>query len=147
MLPENMPGYHALSQPQDTAPDKTVVNLVTSIFVDPPAPCGDSLHHVPVCFGTFKSSISLERVYKASPMYNSELVLAARTITHFTWVVYSFNDGHFVSLIQAQALPFRVVLCADVFAEGRALFKEFTRCPLILSGVRELYDHVHRSGD
>jgi hypothetical protein len=51
-------------------------------------------------------------------MYNSELVLAAHTISHFTWAVYSFNSGHFVSSIQAQVLPFRVVLCADIFAEG-----------------------------
>jgi hypothetical protein len=74
-------------------------------------------------------------------------VLAARTITRFEWAIYSFNNGHFVSSIQAQALPFRVVLCADAFVEGRALFKEFTNCPLILSGVKELYDHVRRSGD
>jgi hypothetical protein len=32
-------------------------------------------------------------------------------------------------------------------AEGRALFKEFTKCPTILSGVRELYDHIRCSGD
>jgi hypothetical protein len=53
ILPENMPGYRTrraslpLRDSQDSALDKTAVNLIAAIFVDPPAPFGDSLHHVP----------------------------------------------------------------------------------------------------
>jgi hypothetical protein len=152
IMPENMPGYckpRTPSAPTSETLDMVAVNLVASIFIDPdPAvDISSSISHHPVCFGSFDPSVNLDRVYKASPFYNSELVLAARTINHFQWAVYSFNNGHFVSSINSKALPFRVVLCSDMYAEGRALFKEFTNCPLILPGIRELLDHVRRSGD
>jgi hypothetical protein len=74
-------------------------------------------------------------------------VLAARTIVEFQWAVYSFNCGHFLTSIRAGALPFRIVLVADAFVEGRSLFKEFSDCTIILDGARELYNHIRNSGD
>jgi hypothetical protein len=108
---------------------------------------GGVLSNVPIQFGCFGVDVDLPTVYKSAPLYNNDLVFAARVITHFQWAIYSFNSGHFAATSLTQALPFRVVLAADAFSEGRALLKEFAQCPLILNGAKELYDHVRKSGD
>jgi hypothetical protein len=157
--PENMPSYRAkrksatstadsettssVEPPVDTA----LINIASAIFVDDSHGHSDVLSNVPIQFGSFDSSINLSQVYAALPLYNSDLVFAARTITTFEWAVYSFNNGHFMSSIDRYQLPFRIVLAADAYSQGRALFKEFSKCPTILNGAKELYDHVRGSGN
>ena len=127
ILPENLPGYRKKRKTIE-AFDKAAANLVTAIYVDNRGGQSSSLTNVPVHFGNFEPSIDLDAVYKAAPLYNSELVAAARYISHFQWCVYSFNSGHFTSTIASKGLPFRVVLAADPYSQGRALFKKFTDC-------------------
>jgi hypothetical protein len=45
-----------------------------------------------------------------------------------------------------QGIQINVVLSCDPFANGRALFKQFTKCPTILSSAPALLDHVRGSG-
>jgi hypothetical protein len=115
--PENMPGYRAkrksatstaisettssIEPPVDTA----LINIASAIFVDDSHGHSDVLSNVPIQFGSFDSSINLSQVYAASPLYNSDLVFAARTITTFEWAVYSFNNGHFTSSIDVTNCP------------------------------------------
>ena len=144
----NMPGYRKKRKVSlDEDEDTVSVTLSTVIHSQSSNGHENHLSNVPICFGCFEAGIDLTQVYKATPLNNSELVLAARHIFHFQWAVYSFNSGHFVVSIQQHSLPFRVVLGAGAFAEGRTLFKEFTDCTMILPGARELYDHVRNSGD
>lgn len=78
--PENMPGYRAKRKSAgDASPalDTAAVNLLSAIYVDNATEWSNSLAHVPVQFGQFESSVDLDKVYMASPMYNSSLVLAA----------------------------------------------------------------------
>ena len=72
---------------------------------------------------------------------------AAKQLLRFSWVVYGFNSGHFVSTMRSRGLPFDIVLAADITKEGRALFSEFTSCNQVLGGVKELYNHIRASGD
>lgn len=154
--PENMPGYRqkrssSASAPPDSpaAPsvDIAAANILSEIYLADSNGHGGVLSNVPIQFGCFGVDVDLTTVYKSAPLYNNDLVFAARVITHFQWAIYSFNSGHFAATSLTQALPFRVVLAADAFSEGRALLKEFAQCPLILNGAKELYDHVRKSGD
>jgi hypothetical protein len=43
-------------------------------------------------------------------------------------------------------LPFRIVLAADPFVNGRALLQELTTCPTILSSAPALLDYIRGSG-
>ena len=54
---------------------------------------------------------------------------------------------YLVSLIVARNFPFHVTLTADTFVEGQALFDEFTDCKSIRNDIKDLYDHIHSSGD
>jgi hypothetical protein len=65
----------------------------------------------------------------------------------FSWVVYGFNSGHFVSIIEKQNLPFRIVLACDPFEYGRSLFGEFTECPIVLPSAASLLNHNQGSGN
>jgi hypothetical protein len=156
--PENMPGYRSkrrTSTPSapastDTEPpsiDIVAANLISDIYLSDSNGHGSVLSNIPIQFGTFENDIDLASIHKCTPLYNHDLVLAARTITHFQWAVYSFNCGHFSASCDTHSIPFRIVLAADAFSEGRALFKEFAKCPIILNGAKELYDYVRRSGD
>jgi hypothetical protein len=160
MLPENMPGYKGprrkKQDPADESPttslpcstlDTAAQALISSILVNDSNGHALNLSNIPIRFGMYEQSIHLTEVYKATPLYNHDLVLAARTILEFQWAVYSFNCGHFINSIQADSLPFRFVLVADAFIEGRSLFKEFSGCTIILDGARELYNHIRTSGD
>ena len=42
-------------------------------------------------------------------------------------------------------MPFCVVLACDPYANGRALFKEVSSCPIILSSAPALLDHIRAS--
>ena len=146
ILPENLPGYRR-KRKSAAQLDTAAANLVPAIYVDNRGGHSSSLTNVPVCFGTFEPTIDLEAVYQAAPLYNAELVAAARHISHYQWCVYSFNSGHFSSSIASIGLPFRIVLAADPYSQGRALFQKFTDCRRILNGARELYDYIRRCGD
>ena len=74
--------------------------------------------------------------------YNSDLSTTAGLLSHFDWAVYGFNSGHFVHTIRDPGLPFRIVLAAAPFSNGRALLQELTMCPTILSGAPALLDHI-----
>eukprot|EP00956_Cyclotella_meneghiniana_P037713 scaffold143282_cov76-Cyclotella_meneghiniana.AAC.4 len=157
MLPANMPGYRGprkRSTPASDSPDveecisdNATVALIDAIYVRDSNGHGSYLANVPVCFGSFHEFIDLTSIYKSKPLYNSELVLTARAINECHWAIYSFNCGHFASSIETASLPFRITLAADPFQEGRDLFREFTDCPTVLEGARELYDHIRASGD
>ena len=62
--------------------------------------------------------------------------------THFSWVVYGFNLGHFTSTISKRNLPFRVILAWDPYNYGHALFSEFVQCPTVLPSDASLLDHI-----
>ena len=66
---------------------------------------------------------------------------------NFSWAVYGFNSGHFLSTISKRNLPFSVVLVCDPFQYGRALFHEFSACPTVLPSAGALLDHIHASGE
>ena len=79
-------------------------------------------------------------------LYNSELTSAAGMLARYDWAVYGFNSSHFLLSICDLCLPFNVVLACDPFANGRALFQEFVKCPTILPSAPSLLDHVRGSG-
>eukprot|EP00956_Cyclotella_meneghiniana_P020963 scaffold37640_cov83-Cyclotella_meneghiniana.AAC.2 len=156
MLPENMPGFRTPRQaPTNTATasvssedfDSRALSLVTSIFQDDSHGHGSNLRHVPVLFGCFDPGVDLTAINAIKPRHNSELVLAAHSLLHFTWAVYGFNSGHFISCFERDQLPFRITLAADPSTAGRACFKKFTSCRTILSGLQDVLHHVRSSGD
>ena len=94
----------------------------------------------PILFGFSASPSDLDLPVR--PFYNSDLSTTAGLLSHFDWAVYGFNSGHFVHTIRDPGLPFRIVLAAAPFSNGRALLQELTMCPTILSGAPALLDHI-----
>jgi hypothetical protein len=66
---------------------------------------------------------------------------------NYSWAVYGFNAGRFLSIISKRNLPFSVVLACDPFEYGRALIYEFSACPTVLPSVAALLNHIRASGE
>jgi hypothetical protein len=98
----------------------------------------------PISFGF--SASPLDPALPVQSFYNSDLSTTASLPSHFDWAVYGFNSGLFAHSIRACGLPFCIVLAADPFSNGRALFQELTTCLTILSGAPALLDHIRGSG-
>ena len=129
--PENMPGFRGprikskLQEKEAAQVDLAATTLISQIVID------DSnghvcLEHVPVKFGQRKQ----QAVSGALSLYNNDLPTAAYQCAHFTWAVYGFNDGHFISSTRTRNLPFDIVLAVDHTKQGRGLFSEFSGCSL-----------------
>jgi hypothetical protein len=67
-------------------------------------------------------------------------------LARFTWGEYGFNSGHFLTLIQEQALPVKIILACDPYVNGRALFREMMDYSTILDSASAFLDHVRGSG-
>ena len=135
-----MPYYRGPRLPK-SMPD-TVSRVATTL-----APTNTGSQHLanwPISFGFSAVPSGLDLPVKS--FYNSDLSTTAGLLSHFDWAVYGFNSGHFVHTIHDRGLPFRIVLAADPFSNGRALFQELTTCPTILSGASALLDHIRGSG-
>jgi hypothetical protein len=85
-------------------------------------------------------------VASSRPLYNLDVTVAASILSKFDWAVYGFNNGHFSSTVTELCMPFCVVLACDPYKNGRALFKEVSSCPTILSSAPALLDHIRASG-
>jgi hypothetical protein len=108
--------------------------------------CGlQHLSNWPVSFGLFTSTARATATGTRS-LYNSDLTAAASMFARFDWEIYGFNSGHFVSSVMERGIQINVVLSSNPFANERALFKQFTKCPTILSSTPALLDHVPGSG-
>jgi len=152
MKPENMPYYRGpripvAHCPSGTSTDDADADIVATTLMTRIVTQGDlghtSLGIHPFHVGTF-DSIPAEH---ARQHYNAEFPALAYRATTFSWAVYGFNSGHFVSTITKRNLPFRIVLACDPFEYGRALFNEFASCPTVLSSASSLLDHIRGSGD
>jgi hypothetical protein len=67
----------------------------------------------------------------------------AASITSFSFAVYGFNSGHFIS--RAYDFPIDIVLAADALPSGRALFKQFAACPQICTSSSDLLRCINAS--
>jgi hypothetical protein len=101
------------------------------------------LANVPVTFGDF-DSVTPDSTHES---LNHEIPAYAQRVLCFGWAVYSFGGGHFLSTISSRNLPFNVTLACDTYEFGRALFKEFSRCPNVFSSGNDLLHHIRSSGD
>eukprot|EP00956_Cyclotella_meneghiniana_P018530 scaffold30928_cov30-Cyclotella_meneghiniana.AAC.3 len=146
-----MPGFRGPRNSQiksaDTDIDTAATTLLSEIFINDSNGHSHNLATIPIQFGQFESNINTAKIYECSPLYNNDVVFAARAITTLDWAVYAFNTGHFVDNFTQQDRQCRVVLAADPYLEGRSCFSEFTDCKCILSGAADLLNHIRSSGD
>jgi hypothetical protein len=158
MLQENMPGYrgprvrHLASE--DTVSQATVSLLAESVNDPHIAPIIDSIflgdsggmHHCLNVVPIFFEYVSPEKV-TASPkcMHGHQICAVAREAITFTWAMYGFNSGHFFSNLESRNIPFVVVLAADTRPCGRALLKQFARCPTIAVSSDDLLQTIKAS--
>jgi hypothetical protein len=155
MEPENMPyfrgprvntpsHYAAALDPQADA-SKKYPSALQILDAAQSLKCGlQHLSNWPVSFGLFTSAARATATGTKS-LYNSDITAAASMRARFDWEIYGFNSGHFVSVME-RGIQINVVLSSDPFANKRALFKQFTKCPTILSSAPALLDHVRGSG-
>jgi hypothetical protein len=102
------------------------------------------LSHVPVKFGKFEQAPPPT----ARDLHNDEFPYYAQQVLQFSWAVYSFHRGNFVSTIQSRnLLPFHVRLACNPYESGRSLFQEFTSCRHIFSSATNLLNHIQASGN
>jgi hypothetical protein len=101
------------------------------------------LSNVPVRFGDFgKAPPPASR-----PLLNNKFPCYAQQVLRFSWAVYSFQGGHFVSTIQSQNLPFCVSIACNLYEAGHSLFQEFTSCRHIFSSANNMLHYIWASGD
>ncbi len=143
MLPQNMPYYRGPRiAPRDETPltdvDAAYCQNLLSAILD--ADLGDWCHlsNHPVKFGDLDSVTPVS----AHASNNNNVPCLASHILHFSWAVYSFGGGHFVSTIISQNIPFQVSLACDQYESGRTLFHEFTTCTMILASGNELLNYI-----
>jgi hypothetical protein len=141
MLPQNMPYYCGLRIPSqnnssvqdaDAAYFQALISTITSskgIGLT-------HLSHIFVRFGDFDTVTPAD----AHVSTNQENPSLAQQILQFSWAVYSFGGGHFVSTILSHNLPFCVKIACNQYKSGRALFCEFTLCPRIFNSGNEMLD-------
>ena len=79
-------------------------------------------------------------------LYNSDITRTTGMLARFTWAIYGFNSGQFLTSINDGGLPFKIVLACDPYVNGRALFRELTDCPTVIDGASALLDHIRASG-
>jgi hypothetical protein len=136
MKAENMPYYCGPCIPLNHCPSGTSTDEA-DVDVNAATPMttiitqGDSRHTSlsihPFQVGTFDRM----PIEKLRTNYNADIpALAYRAMT-FSWAVYGFNSGHFISTFDKRNLPFWVVLACDPFEHGRALFNKFVACPTL----------------
>ena len=148
MLPQNMPYYRGpliVSDSSPTAATAEVAYCETLLSASLARGFEDNctLSNHPVIFGALDSPAPAS----AHASNNDDLPAVANKISYFSWAVYSFGGGHFVSIILSQNLPFRVSLACDQYESGRALFREFTECPVILASGNDMLNHIRSCGD
>jgi hypothetical protein len=156
MKAKNMPYYHGLRilvkhGPAGTSTDEVVnaeVDVIATALMTTIVTQGDkgftSLCNHPMQFG----SLPLQDCkHPISGLYNAEFPALAYRATHFSWAIYGFNSGHFVSTILKRNLPFCVLLACDPYKYGCALFSEFVHCPRVLPSAASLLDHIRGLGE
>ena len=156
MKAKNMPYYCGPRIPVEHCPAGTSTDEVVNAEVDVIATAlmttivtqGDegftSLCNRPVQFGSLPLQ---DRKCPIRGLYNAEFPTLAYRATHFSWAIYDFNFGHFVSTILKGNVPFCVLLACDPYKYGRALFSEFVHCPTVLPSVASLLDHIRGLGE
>jgi hypothetical protein len=114
MLPQHMPYYRGprLAPRDETPPtdvDAAYCQNLLSAILDTDLGNGCHLSNHPVKFGDLDSVTPVS----AHASNNNDAPCLASHISHFSWAVYSFGGGHFVSMIISQNIPFRVSLACD----------------------------------
>ncbi len=151
MRPENMPYYCGprIVQPTPlTAPsaDALHIQLLLTNIVLSNGLGNSALLNVLVQFGTFDGDFPGHRT-EARALLNSEFARYACQCSQFDWVVYSFSNGHFCSLILSHNLPFQIAIACDPYESGRALFQEFTTGAHVFGSGNDLLNHIWASGE
>ena len=77
------------------------------------------------------------------PLHNHNVAVYVAETTSFSFAVYGFNSGHFVST--RYPLPFQVAMAADPLPNGRAMFKKFAHCTSITDSADGLLQMVTSS--
>ncbi len=137
ILPKNMPYYRGLGfkvNPPTPATDNDdhQKSLAYSVLCSHSVGSTHVSNH-PVQFGIFDTPLPINSGHCV--WYNNKFPAYVLSVSQFNWVFYSFNSGHFSSLISTRNLPFNVTLACDPFACRQALMEEFTSC----KGVNYMY--------
>ena len=133
---EHCPAGTSTDDFEDTIADNVATTLIASIITQ-----GD-MGHTSICVHPVRSGLFPSTSRPVRALYNDEFPALAYRVMNFSWAVYGFNSGHFLSTISKRNLPFSVVLVCDPFKYGRALFHEFSACPTVLPSVAALLDHI-----
>ena len=125
----------------DNYVDPEISPLLTSILYDNSGGHHFCLQTVPILTGYLTSEE--QETLKHVPLYNHSITVCASEAISFSFAIYGFNSGHFIS--HHDLPPFEVVLAADIHQCGRALFKQFTRCPTISNSADDLLGRISSS--
>ena len=152
MRPENMPGYRepkirSKLKDKGTASahvmqDVTVAPLMALVLHDRSGGHESCLKIVPILTGHLteqEQNASMKHI----PMHNHDIPVFAAELTSFSFIVYGFNSGHFLN--GRSAPPIDIVMSADVLPSGRAMFKQYAKCPKIADSADSLLHMIAAS--
>lgn len=156
--PENMPGFRGpriASQPSPAAPvnvatishlansvqDPHIVPILHSIVLNESGGHAHCLETVPVVFGFLTQQPTTPGI----TLHGDNIPILASELTTFSWVVYGFNSGHFITSLLGGSSPADIVIAVDTRPSGRALFTELASCPCVLDSAMRLLQKLQTS--
>ena len=148
MLPANMPYYRGPRiQPtaDETAAEASHIQTLMTAIATPVPNSPTILSITPIKFLTSKRRAV--HAPDARVMYNSEFASYALQVSEFSWAVYNFSNGHFLSSIQSLTLSFGIRIGCDTTPRGRSLFGEFAPEAQVFSTGNDFLNHIRSSGD
>ena len=153
MLPENMPGFCAprvrSRLPYEPSPvctlalpavqDLAVTPILASMYIENSGGHHYCLQTVPVLTDCLQDEEWGRMAH--TPFHQHHITVMATDLISYSFAVYGFNNGHFLQL--NHCAPFDIALSADERPSGRALFKQFTRCPSLSNSADKPLKGIH----
>ena len=125
MMPQNMPNYRAPRIKSALGADPAIGSLMAQISLGNSGGHELCLQVVPVRTGFLSQEEQQSMRYV--PLHNHDVAVHAASLVAYSFAVYGFNTGHFISA--SARIPIQIAMAADIRPCGRAMFKKHTDCP------------------
>ena len=114
--------------------DPSFVPILMSMYIDYFGEHHFCLQTGPILTG-YLTNAEADRM-SHHPFYQDHIHVMASALISYSSTVYGFNSGHFLPF--HHQTPINVPLAANTRTSSRALFKQFTQCPLISNSAEKI---------
>ena len=123
--------------------DPALAPILSSVYTENSGGHHFCLQTVPILTGYLTPEES-DRI-SHRPLYHHEIPVISSELIPYTFAIYRFNSGHILQLHHNTPIDIDVALLADTRPSGRAVFKQFTKCPSISNSADDLLRRIQSS--